>query len=168
MTRSQFATCACASEKWIANASAILQHRFEYTPSEARWLGLVRVLTAQIGLELSYAAVLAQQALELPPGSGNVTVGRVRDGIAGVTVDLDRYLSTFAAACSSAMEAGGERRRGRPRPVLSKKVDILERASNYGVDVDLLREGLKIPRRERLEQLDANAAFMRSLRASRR
>jgi hypothetical protein len=168
VTRSQFAQSVRASEKWVANTAAILSRPFAYTVANARWLGLVRVLTEELKLELSHAATLAEEALEFSPLSGSVTVGRAQNGVAGVTLDLSRYLSTFAAAHSAAIEHGGERRRGRPRPIVRKKADVLGRAASYGVDVDLLREGLKIPRRERLAQLDANAAFIASLREARR
>jgi hypothetical protein len=168
MTRSQFAMSVRASEKWIANAAATLPRRFAYTPADARWLGLVRVLAEELRLELSHAAALAEDALKHPPTSEGVTVGRAQGALAGITLDLSRYLSTFAAAHSAAIEAGGERRRGRPRPTLRKKAAVLERAANYGVDVDLLREGLKIPPGERLAQLDANAAFIGALRRARR
>jgi hypothetical protein len=47
---------------------------------------------------------------------------------------------------------------------LKRKVDAIEKAKRYGVDIDLLREGLKLSYAQRLEQLDANAQFARSIR----
>jgi hypothetical protein len=164
MTRSQFAMAVLADEKWIENASRLLGRQFGYTAAEARWLGLVRVMNQEVGVTLSRAAELADEALRRDVNEGPVVVGQTGEGGAGVSVDIARFHSTYAAALSAAIELGGARRRGRRRTNLERKTDALERAEDYGVDIDLLREGLRFSPRERLEQVDANAAFARAIR----
>lgn len=166
MTRSQFAMAVLADEKWVENASRLMDKRFRYTPAEARWLGLVRVLNQEVGVTLFRAAELADEALRHAPDEGSVIVGRA-GGSAAVSIDLARYHSTYAAALSAALDLGGARRRGRPRATLPQKTRTLDRAAQYGVDIDLLREGLRLSSRERLQQLDDNAAFINAIRPVR-
>jgi hypothetical protein len=166
MLRSQFATAVLADEKWVENAAWILRRTFRYTPVETRWLGLVRVFNQEIGVTLARAAELADEALRYKLDSRSVTLGCKDGGDAGVVIDLARFHSTHAAALSTALTLGGTRRRGR-KPATRKGItSILARAADYGVDIDLLREGLKMSPRERLERLDANAAFANELRRS--
>jgi hypothetical protein len=164
MTRSQFAMAVMADEKWVENAGRLLGRQFRYTPAEARWLGLVHILNQEVGVTLSRAAQLASEALRNDAKEGSVVLGRTARGSVGVSVDLGRFHSAYAAALSAAIDLGGSRRRGRRRPGLEGKTGALERAANYGVDIDLLREGLRLSRRERLERVDTNAAFARAIR----
>jgi hypothetical protein len=167
MTRSQFAMAVLADEKWVENAGRLMDRRFRYTAEEARWLGLVRVLNQEVGVTLSRAAELADEALRHAPDEGSVIVGRA-GGSAGVSIDLARFHSTYAAALSAALDMGGARRRGRPRAILPQKARALDRAAQYGVDLDLLREGLRLSPRERLQRLDDNAAFVNAIRPVRK
>jgi len=155
-----------ADEKWVENASRLLDKQFRYTAAEARWLGLVRVLNQEVGVTLLRAAELADEALRHSPDEGSVIVGRA-GGSAAVSIDLARFHSTYAAALSAALDLGGARRRGRRRATLPQKTRALDRAAQYGVDVDLLREGLRLSPRERLQQLDDNAAFIKAIRPVR-
>jgi hypothetical protein len=164
MTRAQFAMAVLADEKWVENAIRLLGRRTTYTAEAARWLGLVRVFNQEIGVTLSRAAELADEALEHKAHAGTVTVGRKEGSSAGVSIDLDRYHSTYVAALSAAIDLGGPLRRGRPRATVRRKASALERAAEYGVDIGLLREGLKLSVRERFHQLDENAAFINELR----
>jgi len=157
-----------ADEKWVENASRLMDKQFRYTAAEARWLGLVRVLNQEVGVTLFRAAELADEALRHAPDAGSVIVGRAKSGRAGVSIDLARFHSTYAAALSAALNLGGARRRGRPRGTLTQETRTLDRAAQYGVDIDLLREGLRLSPRERLEQLDDNAAFINAIRPLRK
>jgi hypothetical protein len=154
-----------ADEKWVENAAMLLRRRLRYTADEARWLGLVRLLNQEVGLTLFRASQLADEALKHSPGNDTktVVVGRVENGSAGVSIDLPRFYSTYAASLSAALDMGGPRRRGR-RSASSGKKGAVERATRYGVDTDLLREGLRLSPRERLERLDENAAFINAIR----
>lgn len=166
MTRSQFAMAVLADEKWVENASRLMDKRFRYTAAEARWLGLVRVLNQEVGVTLFRAAELADEALRHAPDEGTVIVART-GGSAAVSIDLARFHSTYAAALSAALNLGGARRRGRRRPTVRQNARTLDRAAQYGVDIDLLREGLRLSPRERLQQLDDNAAFIKAIRPVR-
>jgi hypothetical protein len=166
MTRSQFALAVLADEKWVENATRLLNRRLKYSAADARWLGLVRVLNQEVGLTLVRAAQLADEALRHQMTERFVVVGRREDESAGVSIDLARFHSTRATALSAALDMGGARRRGRRR-TMPAKISALERAARYGIDIDLLREGLQLSPRKRLEQLDENAAFIRAIRPVR-
>jgi hypothetical protein len=164
MMRSQFAMAVLADDKWLENAARLLNKRLKYSAGEARWLGLVRVLNREVGLTLSRAAELADEALRHAPDEGRVLVGGMEGGRAAISVDMARFYSAYAAALSAALQLGGGRRRGRPRGAMKKKSPALARAAQYGVDIDLLREGLRLSSGERLQQLDDNAAFITAIR----
>jgi len=166
MTRSQFALAVLADEKWVENAGRLLERRLRYSVEEARWLGLVHVLNQEVGLTLARSAALADETLKHPMTGGSVVVGRTENGSAGVSIDLGRFYSTHAAAFSAALYMGGSRRRGRRSTTPARK-GFLKRAERYGVDIDLLRAGLHLSPRKRLEQLDENAAFISALRPMR-
>lgn len=163
MTRAQFAAAVRADEKWVENAARLLSRRFRYTREEAVWLGLVRVLTHDLGLPLNRSVSVADEALGLGARVGTVTMDQGDSGVAGVSIDMGRYMSVAAISYSTAMTHGGERRRGRPRAARRGKAAALRRAADYGVDLDLLRAGLRMSPGERLEQLDENARFVADL-----
>lgn len=152
-----------ADEKWVENAARLLNRRLRYSAGEARWLGLVRVLNREVGLTLVRAAELTDEALRHAPDEGRVVVGGGQSRSAGVSIDMARFYSTYAAALSAALELGGGRRRGRPRGAIKQKSAVAE-AAEYGVDIDLLREGLRLSPSERLQQLNENAAFISVIR----
>ncbi|MEP6507198.1 MAG: hypothetical protein ABJC63_03160 [Gemmatimonadales bacterium] len=170
MTRSQFALAAGADEKWVENTARLLRKRLMYTPLESVWLGLVRVFNQEIGLTLARSDELAREALGCEQQASTMLLGQTETGVAGIAVDLVRYRSSHAASLSAALEFGGERRRGRPRPIKpgGGKQAALDRAARYGVDIDLLREGLKSPVAERLKLADQNAAFVADMRRGMR
>jgi hypothetical protein len=151
-----------ADEKWVENAGRLLGKRLRYTPEEAVWLGLVRLLNQEVGLPLFRAARLADEALGHRPSERWVVLGQNESGSAGVSIDIARFYSSHLAALSAALDMGGPRRRGRRRA--REKKGAVERAAQYGVDIDLLREGLRLSPRERLERLDQNAAFINAIR----
>lgn len=154
-----------AGEKWVENSARLLGRKFKYTPSEARWLGLVRVLNQEVGIPLARAGELADEALCHDPAEGWVVVGKTESGVTGISIDVARFHSNYAAALSAARDLGGARRRGRSR---SKRAGPLESAARYGVDIGLLEEGLKLSVQERLRQLDQNAAFITAMRSAKR
>ncbi len=168
MTRLQFAMIVGCDVKWVENAARLLGRTFTYTPAEARWLSLVHIFNQRVGLTLARSAMLAEEALRHGTDAGRVVVGIDGETGAGVSIDLARFHSSHAAALSTALEFGGERRRGRPRAPIGRKAATLEKSAAYGVDIDLLREGLRLSRRERLEHLDQNAAFITALHSSER
>lgn len=168
MNRSQFAMAVRADEKWVENASRILGRRLRFTTADARWLGLVRIFDREVGLSLVKSAELADEALRHPSDAGTVVIGVNEGSSAGISIDLPRYQSTFASALSAALELGGPRRRGKPRAEPRGKARVLESAADYGVDIALLRAGLEMSPRERLERLDENVSFIRQMRSGNR
>ncbi|HVD61484.1 MAG TPA: hypothetical protein VNC11_11480 [Gemmatimonadaceae bacterium] len=164
VTRSQFAIAVMAPEKWVENAARLLNRKFRYTREESVWLGLVRELNFEAGLPLARAAEVADEALGLVDEKGEVVVGRKEGSSAAIVIDMPRFRSSHGAALSSALTLGGTRRRGRPRVRARRKGAVLDNASRYGVDLDLLREGLKLTVAERMQRADENAAFVRAMR----
>ena len=167
MTRSQFAMAVMADEKWIENSARLLNRRPKYSVAESVWLGLVRMLVQELQIPLAKAAEVADEALGLPEGCSTGVVAERKDGNTAIVIDMARFRSSHAAALSSALTLGGARRRGRQRSQSKRKNAALERASRYGVDLDLLREGLKLSMTERLERADENAAFITSMRVGK-
>lgn len=168
MTRAQLAYAAGADEKWVENTARLLCHRLAFTPDEARWLGLVRLLRRELGIPVSRSATLAREALRHPPSSRAVVLAATSDGSASVVVDLARYYSSFAVRLSTALINGSPSRRGRPAARRrSGPRGALAAAAEYGVDLSLLREGLRLTPAERLERLDADAAFLAAIRPRR-
>ena len=165
LTRAQFAAAVRADEKWVENTARTLGRRLEYTPAEARWLGMVRLVTRDLAIPITRAAELADDALRQPPETRALPLAVSDEGAASLMIDLARYHSTFAAALSAALNHGGPRRRGRRAPAKSSRVrESVAGARAYGVDVSLLREALARSPAERLARLDANAAFLSALR----
>jgi hypothetical protein len=110
------------------------------------------------GMPLGRAYQLAEHALAAWPVQ-RLWTHRGPDGAVAVSVDLERFLSDFAARLSLARSYYAERRRGRPR-----RRRGLALAQWYGVDVSLLESSLRRTPDERLRSLDANVEFIRSMR----
>ena len=164
MTRSQFALAVGASEKWVENAGRLLGRKFRLSIEQSVWLGLVRTLNQDLEIPLMRAAMLADEAVGIGAEDRPLVVGRSDSTAVGISIDMPRYRSSHAVALSAALTLGGPRRRGRQGVQSKGKSHAIEKARRYGVDIDLLREGLKLSRAQRLEQLDANAQFVRSIR----
>lgn len=166
MTRTQFAKSVNADEKWVENTAALLKRpRTAYTPEEACWFGLVRLLTRDFAIPVLRAATFADDALREPPEARAVQLTASEDGIAVIVLDLARYYPSFTARLSSALHHTGPARLGRPQSSdQHRDRNPIARAEEYGIDLTLLREGLRLVPAERLARLDANVAFLRSLR----
>ena len=167
MTRAQFAMAVNADEKWVENAARLLNRRFTYTQAESVWLGLVHVMSQEVGVPLNRAVELADEALGLIDQRNEVVVGQSQTSSAAIVIDMLRFRSTHSAALSAALTLGGAKRRGRQRSQAKRKINALNNASRYGVDLDLLREGLKLSPAERLGRADENAAFINAIRPAR-
>ncbi|HUQ20095.1 MAG TPA: hypothetical protein VM099_10830 [Gemmatimonadaceae bacterium] len=165
MTRAQFAMAIRADEKWVENSARLLGKRLRYTADEARSVALIRVLSQEVGITLFRAAQLADEILKQSAVMKKtaLVVGGAQTSSAAVSIDMARFYSTYAAALSAALDIGGPRRRGRRSGTRGRK-GAVERAVRYGVDMDLLREGLRLSPLERLERLDENAAFLNAIR----
>ncbi len=166
LTRSQFAEAVRADEKWVENTARVLGRQLTYTPQEARYFGIVRLLSSQFGMPVARSAQLAADALRQPPDIRSLVLDASTDGSVTLVLDLSRYHSGFVVALATALHRGGPRRAGRPVSVREqgRKYDPIGAAERHGVDISLLRQSLRQSPAERLARLDANAAFLRSLR----
>jgi hypothetical protein len=163
MTARQTAIAAGAELKWIVNSAALLGRRIRYDRQQAKWWGLVWLLTGHLGLSLKSAAALSTVALRGGSSSTRVTAGADPSGSASLIVDLARYESIFLSNLSRALVHEVPRRLGRP-PRRGIKGDALAAAQHYGVDLDLIRSAIRRTPAERLALLETNAAFIRDMR----
>jgi hypothetical protein len=165
LTQAQFAVTVRADEKWVENTARLLGIRLRYSVAEARWFGLVRLLSAEVHLPVREAARISDQTLRAGATTAVVEVAASPDGSAALTVDLARYHATFAAALATALHHHAPKVRGRPtHSRRGARADVLAAATAYGVDLSLLRAGLRRTPAERLRRLDENVAFVRALR----
>ena len=163
MTARQTVVAAGADLKWMVNSAALLGRRVRYNRQQAKWWGLVWLLTGQLGLSLRAAAAVSTVALREGKSSTQVTAGADSSGSASIIVDLARYDSIFLANLSRALVHETPRRRGRPAR-RGIKGDALATAQHYGVDLGLIRSAIKRTPAERLALLEKNAEFVREMR----
>jgi hypothetical protein len=163
MTARQFAVAAAADIKWITNSAALLRRRLRYSDAEARWWGVVRLLTEAIELPLKTAAAAATALLEVTQSRIPVTIGADPSQSASIVVDLARYESIFLGNLSRARVHETPKRRGRP-PRLAVGRQALSSAQRYGVDLGLIQSALARTPAERLARLEANSHFLREMR----
>ncbi len=162
MTARQTAVAAAAEVKWIVNSAALLGRPIRYNRQQAKWWGLVWLLTEQLGLSLKAAAAASTAALRGGSASTLVTAGADRSGLASLVVNLPRYESVFLGNLSRALVHETPRRRGRPARQ-GMKGDALANARRYGVDLGLIRSAIARTPAERLALLEKNAAFLRDM-----
>jgi len=162
MTAAQFAIAAGCEAKWILNSAALLRRRVRRTPADAQWWGLVRLLSETLRLPLQTAADAATSALKAGPAAPPAAAVMDPSGSVSLLVDLPRYQSIVLGNLSRALVHETPKRRGRP-PRSSERGPV-DSARQYGVDLGLVRGALKRTPAERLEILEANAAFIRGLR----
>jgi hypothetical protein len=158
MTLGQFATAVGAPKRWVQNAFRTLGLPARYTEDLARRLALARTLKEAAGLPLRRGFPLAAGALARWPSEQHWEL-RHPDGSVALTVDLERFLSDYAVRLSLSRTFYAEKRRGRPW-----KRRGVALAKWWGVDLTLIDESLKRTPAERLQRLDEDIAFLRSLR----
>lgn len=167
MTSRQFAIAAGAEVKWLLNSAALLGRRLGRTPADAKWWGLLRLLTEGVGLPLQTAAAAATRSLGGGAAVGPVTVSADPSESASLLIDLSRYQSIFIANLSRALVQETPRRRGRPS-LSRSRAGAIDAAIRYGVDLGLARAALGRTPAQRLEMLEANAGFLREMKRRRR
>lgn len=106
------------------------------------------------------ASGLSQRELARKARTAQSVVARIELGETSPTwATLTRLLRAAGFQASAELEAI-------PRLDRKWKLDALARASAYGVDLSLLRDGLAGSVSDRLARLDDNAEFIRELRGS--
>lgn len=164
MTPRQLAIAAAADTKWILNSAALLKCRVRHTTGDARWWGLLRLLTESLGLSLKPAADAATRCLRENKFGPRISVIADPSGSASIVVDLGRYQSAFLGNLSRALVLETPKRRGRPsRPLKGGKVTSVQSALRHGVDIGLIQAALRRTPAQRLEMLESNARFIREL-----
>jgi hypothetical protein len=163
VTLGRFAVAAGASPRWVLNALTRLGVPRRYDEPLARRLALARFITEAAGTPLSEAFTLARRALAEADPHGSWRL----EGPGGValTVDMPRFFTTYGARLALAVNAYGERVRGRRA---GRRGSAIERAKAYGVDVTLFDSALRRTPAERLRLLDENVQFVRRLRSAAR
>jgi len=160
MTLGQFSTAVGASRRWVLNAFATLRLPRRYTEELARRLGLAREVHVATGMPLKRAFTLAPEVLAAWPAQRQWVL-EGEGGMVSVAVDVERYLSAYAARLSLARSFYAERQRGRPR---KRELSGIALAKWYGVDLGLVRESLKRTPGERLRVLDETVEALKSLK----
>lgn len=162
MTLSELALVVGADAKWLLNAAAVLPMPKGYTLALARRLALARALQDGLGVPLPRAYAMAGEALRrYTAGNAPVTLAVDDAGTVEVKIDVHRVLSAVNVRLSRLKTMYAPRRRG---PRSSARRDPLRVASDYGLDLSLLRANLGRTPAERLRQLDNMAAFRRRVR----
>ncbi len=166
MTSRQFAIAAGAEAKWLLNSAALLGRRVGRTRADARWWGLLRLLTEGLGLPLQTAAAAATRSLGGSAAVGQVAIATDPSESASLLIDLARYQSIFIANLSRALVQETPKRRGRPSRSRSRSGAIAA-AIRYGVDLGLAQAALQRTPAQRLEMLEANSGFLREMKTRR-
>ena len=160
MTLGQFAVVVGAPRRWIQNSMAVLGLPPKYTLAVAKRLALARVLNAACGMPLVEAYPLAGKALSAWPES-NVWELAGEEGVAVLSVDLERFLSNLNIRLSLARTRYAESKRGRPR---KRRRRGIAGAREYGIDIGLLEESLKLTPEQRLRRLEDTLEFFESVK----
>ncbi len=159
MTLGRFATAVGATPRWVLNALTRLGVPRRYDEPLARRLALARFVAETAGTPLSEAFTLARRALAEADPRGSWRL----EGPGGValTVDMPRFFTTYGARLALAVNAYGERVRGRRA---GRRGSAIERAKAYGVDVTLLDSALGRSPEERVRRAAEDMAFLSDVR----
>lgn len=123
---------------WLNNARRILGRRLHRTPNGARWWGMVRMLSHELGLPLNSAARVADLVLHGSGAPHRIRVAASSDGALALRIDLERFHSTANASLSAAFAFGGSRGPGRPPKSRRRRplADVVPGAKEIRVERD--------------------------------
>ena len=144
MTYGQMAIATRSDRAWLNNAKRLLGKRMHRTPSGARWWGMVRMLSHELGLPLKSAAKAADLVLQPNSAPHRVRLSASLDGAVALRIDLERFHSTANALLASAFAFGKGRSRGRPRKPQRRRPLIDVFPSVWEIRVE--REPVKLDR----------------------
>ena len=111
----QLALVVGSDVQWLYNSSRQLSRPLTRTAADARWWRLVRLIHSDVGLPLRSAGAIADAAIRPGAAPARLRLNATSDGALLLQLDLDRFLSTFAAALASALTFSERNPRGRPR-----------------------------------------------------
>jgi hypothetical protein len=109
----QMALATRSSVAWLNNSGRLLRRRIHRTPSGARWWGLVRLLSHEIGLPLKSAARAADVVLGAGLEPNRLRFSSSTDGAVALQIDLERFHSTANALLAAAFAFARPGKRGR-------------------------------------------------------
>ncbi len=145
MTLLQLALASRSSVTWLSNSSRILKRRLHRTPSGARWWGLVRILSSELGLPLAAAAQTADATLResSPATAHHVTFPTSVDQSVALTIDLERFQSTCNGALAAALIFAPPKKRGRPRQSFASAKPPHQLSEIWTIRVEAVPEALE-------------------------
>ncbi len=163
MTLTEFAELLDASPKWVLNTLHALQVRPPYSVRLAQQLTIARVIHDSVRMPLTDAFAAARLLLRDHAAlqAGPIAVRGAPDSSVVLMVDVQRLLSSFNVRLATTRESFAPRLRGRPR---SRVTDALEEATEWGLDLSLIRNNLQMTPAQRLRQLDGMRAFAGTVR----
>lgn len=163
MTLGAFSILVGSSPRWAQNALTVLGLRPRYTVDLARRLALARELHETSGMPLVQAYPLAGRVLGGWPRRGRWGCSSP-EGAVTVAIDLERFLSTFTVRLSLSRTLYAPRKPGRPSTKRRRGVAL---AREHGIDIGLLESSLRRTPEDRLQRLDADVSFVRTMRVPR-
>jgi hypothetical protein len=127
-----------SSRTWLNNSRRILGRRLHRTPSGARWWGMVRMLSHELGLPLKSAARVADLVLQGSSAPHRVRIAATVDGTVAVRIDLERFHSTANALLAAAFTFGESRTPGRPPKPRRRRplIEVMPRVREVRVERD--------------------------------
>lgn len=162
MTLAAFARLLGASPKWVLNTMSALGLKPRYTLALAQRLAITCAVHEGAGMPLPGAYAMARQALNTWNGeTACVTLSMPSRDDVWLTIDVYRLISSFNVRLADLRVSYAPMVRGRPR---TKRVNALDAATAWGLDLSLLRDNLHKTPHERLRQLDAMRAFAMNVR----
>jgi chloramphenicol 3-O-phosphotransferase len=161
MTLAELAHLVDVDAKWVLNALAALGRPARYSMALARRLAVTNAIQKASGASLALSFAQAEQALRLYQSDEKPIVVQADDAEVAMLVDVHRILSSFNVRLSLLRTSVEPRQRGRPR---ARRGDALCAAEEWGIDLSLLADNVGKTVEHRIRQLDAMAAFARTVR----
>ena len=159
MPLAAFARLLGMSPKWVLNVMRALSLTPPYTLELARRLAVTRAVHESAGMPLLAAYPVAGRALDGWNGEETCVIQSLTDDIS-LTIDVYRLLVSLNTRLAAVRESYAPMVRGRPQV---KRMNALDAATAWGLDLTLLRDNAARTPCERLRQLDAMLAFAKNV-----
>ncbi len=159
MPLAAFARLLGVSPKWVLNTLRALSLTPPYTLALAHRLAVTRAVHEGTGMPLLAAYPLAGRALDGWNGESACLLLPLTDDIS-LTIDVYRLRVSLSVRLAEVRESYAPMVRGRPQV---QRMNALDAATAWGLDLTLLRDNVARTPYERLQQLDAMLAFARNV-----
>ena len=154
MTLAELSCLVGAEPKWVLNALAALGRPKRYTLELARRLSVTLAIHEATGAPLARSLILGERALRAHERGADGVILTDREDV-GVVPDIPRILSSLNIRRSFLNSSFAPRVRGRARGGR----DPLRVATDWGLDLGLVKDNLARTVEARIRQLDSMAAF---------